>query len=289
MGRRTETLSHAWPNRRHLNVWAGFGGVSAAFAVLAGCAPASSGGPRAQSVERQSETEYDLARDVFYKGQPRAALDHAKKAVELDPENAKALYFTSAIYSWFCSEEPQLKAPDCSIDLAEQYARKAIHADDNFRDAKNLLAQILLWRERYSDVIALLEPLTKDPAYGASHLAWGNLGWAQVQSGKLDAGIISLRNSTSQPKFCVGHYRLGVAYTKKKDFAAAEESFSAAVSVDSPDCKSLQVAWEERGYTRVRLGKIDGAKEDFTHCKQIAPETKSGRACSVELAKLGTP
>ena len=250
------------------------------------CAPATQG-PKAQSLERQSETEYDLARDVFYKGQPRAALDHALKAVELNDENAKALYFTSVIYAWFCAED--LRAPDCKVDSAELYARKAIKVDDGFRDAKNLLAQILLWRERYTDVIALLEPLTRDPAYGASHLAWGNLGWAQVQSGKIDAGILSLRNSVSQPKFCVGHYRLGVAYTKKKDFAAAEDAFSAAVSVESPDCKSLQVAWEERGYTRVRLGKIDGAKEDFTHCKQIAPETKSGRACASELAKLTTP
>ena len=72
----------------------------AGFAVLAmtACAPASSGNPHAQSPERQSEAEYDLAREYFYKGAPREALAHVLKADKLDENNGKALYFTSFIY-----------------------------------------------------------------------------------------------------------------------------------------------------------------------------------------------
>src|SRR5262245_3367297 len=80
-------------------------GVTMSSAITcAGCGGGGAGSqaPGAQSPERQSEAEYDLARDSFYKGSPRAALDHALKAVQLDDANAKALYFTSTVYLWFC-------------------------------------------------------------------------------------------------------------------------------------------------------------------------------------------
>src|SRR5262245_53270224 len=65
----------------------------AALAVgSSGCASRGSQNPGAQSPERQSDAEYDVARDFFQKGQPRAALDHAAKAVSLNEENEKAHY-----------------------------------------------------------------------------------------------------------------------------------------------------------------------------------------------------
>src|SRR5256885_1432104 len=88
---------------------------------------------------------------------------------------------------------PRIGRPDCRLADAESYARKALKADDTFRDARNLLGQILILEKKYDEAIAMLEPLTKDPAYTANYLAWGNLGWAQVLGGQVDAGIASLR------------------------------------------------------------------------------------------------
>jgi type IV pilus assembly protein PilF len=254
----------------------GIGSIgSIAGLLMTGC-PARTN-PGAQSPERQSETEYDVARDLFYKGQPRIALDHALKAVELSDENAKALYFVGAIYAYFCSEDEA--HPDCKMDKVESYARKSVAADESFRDAKNFLGQALILRGKYAEAIKVLEPLTKDPAFAAAHLAWGNLGQAQILSGQLDAGILSLKVSVSQPKFCIGHYRLGAAYVKKNDFVAADRSFSAAVEVDSPECKNLQSAFQERAAVRLRLGRAEEAAADFARCREIAPDNKVGKAC----------
>lgn len=253
---------------------AGFGGA------LLGCqSSAASQLPGAQSPERQSESEYDLARDSFYKGSPRQALDHALKAVQLDDANSKALYFTSTVYLWFCSTDGGLKAPDCRLTDAETYARKAIKAEDTFRDARNLLGQILILEKKYDEAIVVLEPLTKDPAYTANYLAWGNLGWAQVLSGKVDAGIASLRNAITQPRFCVGHYRLGVAFEKKGDLAQAEKSLTDAVSVESPDCQNLQDAWVARAQVRMKLGNVEGARADYQRCRDISADTQIGKSC----------
>jgi Tfp pilus assembly protein PilF len=268
----------------------GFGHLPAIFVVAcaAACAPAS-GNPHAQSPERQAEAEYDLAREYFYKGHPREALDHVLKADKLDDTNTKALYFTSAIYLSFCSGDAGLKGPDCKMDLAEQYARKTMDRDATFRDGRNLLGNILILEGKYKDAITTLEPLVKDPSYNATHLAWGNLGWAQVQEGHLDEGIASLRNAVTQPKFCVGFYRLGVAYEKKGDLPNAEQSLSSALAIDSPDCQNLQDAWRARAEVRLKLGHTDQACGDFGKCRDLSVTTEAGKACAAGMLKSSCP
>jgi type IV pilus assembly protein PilF len=255
--------------------------ASIALAV-AGCSQPAQ--PGAQSPERQSDAEYDLARDYFFRGDTRIALDHIQKAVTLNGESSKALYFASTIYLWFCSNDRGLSNPDCRMADAEKYARLAVKADPEFRDAKNLLGQVLILEGKYPEAITVLTPLVNDPAYASAFLAWGNLGWAQVLSGSVDTGIASLQNAVTQPKFCVGHYRLGIAYEKKGDLAHAETSLSNAVQVDNPDCQNLQDAWEARGRVRVRLGKTADARADFQRCKDISAESPTGKKCLQELA-----
>ena len=259
-------------------------GLFLTCALLSACGGRGAATPGVDP-ERQSESEYDVARDYFFKNQPRLALDHCRKAVELDDQNAKALYFASAIHLFFCSGKLDLRDPDCRLADAESYARRALTVEPNFREAKNTLGQILILEKRYPDAIAILAPLTKDPAFESSYLAWGNLGWAQVLAGQIDQGIESLKNSITEPRFCVGHYRLGVAYAKKGDFAAAEQSLTNALAVDSADCKALQDAWQARADVRAHLGKVTEASADFERCRQISAETQTGKACVAALAR----
>ncbi len=230
--------------------------------------------------------EYDIARDYFYKGQPRAALDHVRKAIELDDQNAKALYFASTIHLFFCAGKLELADPDCRLADAETFVRRALQVQDNLREAKNTLGQILILEKRYPEAITVLEPLTRDPSFESSFLAWGNLGWAQVLDGRLDQGIESLKNSITEPRFCVGHYRLGVAYEKKGDLAAAEQSLTNALTVEAPECRNLQDAWGERAQVRTKLGKLADARADFQRCRDISNETPAGKACVDALARI---
>lgn len=254
-------------------------------ACLAACASGNKGQPGAQSPERQSDTEYDLARDLFQKGQARPALDHAQKAVTLNDENDKAHYLMAAILLSFCSGPRGFEAPDCKLTGVEKSARAALRANPQFRDATNLLGQVLINEKKYKEAIVVLQPLTKDPAYIHPYFAWGNLGWAQILDGQLDAGIGSLRNAVAEPRFCVGHYRLGIAYEKKADLGSAEQSFSNAVSAD-PQCGELQDAWEARARVRIKLGKAAEARQDYERCCEISRETATGKSCVRELAKL---
>lgn len=253
------------------------------------CSPhKGSDAPGAQSPERQSDAEVDLSTDLLRKGQPRAALDHAQKAIALNEDNEKAQYIAAGIYLSFCSTNRGLDAPDCNLVQAEKYLRASLKANAQFKDAINALGNVLILEKKYKEAISVLEPLTKDAAYVHPYFAWGNLGWAQVQDGQVDAGIISLKNAVAEPRFCVGHYHLGLAYEKKGDFTGAEESFTSAVTVADPNCENLQDAWEARGSVRLRLGKKAEARQDFEKCRDISTETATGKACIQKLAAIPT-
>ncbi|MDF2691931.1 MAG: domain protein putative component of TonB system [Labilithrix sp.] len=263
--------------------------VSAAVAVALstlGCTGGKGQQPGAQSPERQSDAEYDIARDLFQKGNPRVALDHIQKALSLNEENDKAHYLKAAILLAFCSGPNLFDAPDCKLAEVEKSARAALKYNESFRDAKNLLGQVLINEKKYREAIGVLEPLTKDPAYVHPYLAWGNLGWAQLLDGQVDAGIASLKNAVTEPRFCVGHYRLGVGFERKGDPGQAEQSYTNAVSVDDPQCTALQDAWEARARVRLKLGKATEARSDYERCVEISKETQTGKICVRELAKM---
>ncbi len=251
-----------------------------ALAFCAGCTPkASSSGPMAQSPERQAESETDLAVDALRAGRLHEALDHANKAVELDDSNAKSLYVTSLIYLGFCDAEG-MKSPNCRLADSEKFARRALSADERLRDARNELGVVLTHEQKYAEAMKVLEPLTKDPSYESSSFAWGNYGWAQVLAGKVDDGITSLRNSITDPRFCTGHYRLGMAYEKKNDLLAAEKSFTDALGVGLAECANLQEAWFERGRVRMKLGHLPDAQADFARCRDISSDNDTGKECA---------
>lgn len=247
--------------------------------AAAACGGRGSNTPGTPNPERQSEAEYDLARHHFERGEPKVALEHAKRAVALNDENSKALYYASYVHLFFCSGVEGLGGADCQLGEAEKLARAAIKAEDSFRDARNLLGNILILEGKVDEAIQLLEPLVKDVAYVASHLAWGNLGWAQTLKGAPDQAITSLRNAIAiQPRFCVGHYRLGIAYEKKGDLKQSEESLSRAVT--GAECQDLQDAWEARARVRAKLGKLDESRSDYEKCRAISAESQTGKVCS---------
>lgn len=244
-----------------------------------GCSGSSNGG--AGSPE-QSVAEYDVARDAFHKGKLREALEHVQAALDHDDSNADAAYLGAIIMLAFCANDEQ--SSDCRFDEAETFARQATEADEEMRDAKNTLGVILVHQARYDEAIAVLKPLADDIIYGSPEKAWGNLGWAYLERGNTDEAIDALRRSVAaEPMFCVGQYRLGLAYEKKNERSAAHDAFSRALEVDRPECQRLQDAYLHRA-----LVTDDPAqrRSDLEMCRDIAPTSASGRKCAAELDSL---
>lgn len=249
-----------------------------AFLALA-CA--SSTGEGVKDPDRMSDSEYDIARDLWLRrSSPREALDHALKAVELNEENADAAHLVALLYMDFCSRSPD----ECRLSEAEKHARLALKARADYREAINTLGVILIHEKRYADAIKVLKPLTEDILYQTPENAWGNLGWAYLEQGSFDLAIDALKHSVAaQPLFCVGSFRLGLAFENKQELTSAVDAFTRALETDAPGCNSLQEAFAARGRVRMKLGDSDAARTDLDRCVALSGKTKLGKECSAML------
>jgi Tfp pilus assembly protein PilF len=256
----------------------------AAFLACCIAACASSTGEGVKDPDRMSDSEYDIARDLWLRrSSPREALDHALKAVELNEDNADAAHLVALLYMDFCSRGPE----ECHLPEAEKHARLALKARADYREAINTLGVILIHEKRYADAIKVLKPLTEDILYQTPENAWGNLGWAQLEAGSTDAAVESLRRSiAAQPLFCVGLYRLGLAYEKRREDTAAAEALTRALETQAPGCNSLQDAFGARARIELRLGNQEAAQADLSRCVELSRKTIAGKECSSMLQKL---
>ena len=252
------------------------------FAVA--CSSGSGTGPSAQDPSRQAETEYDVAKDLWLRrGDPRGALEHALKAADLDDRNAEAEHLVALLYLDFCSRN----AAECRLPQAERAARRALDVRSDFREAKNTLAVILIHEHRAAEAVKILTPLTQDILYQTPEDAWGNLGWAYLELGKLEDAVDALRRSVAaQPQFCVGNYRLGLANERLGQLPLAEAAFTRALETDAPGCSGLQDAWFGRARVRVRGADPVSARADLERCLVLSKATATGKECSSMLAKL---
>lgn len=259
-----------------------FAGCLVTFVVgLSGSACAASQGHTEES-DRKALAEYDLAREAFEGGRLREALAHVERSLALDESNADVHYLGAVLLLAFCAADET--STDCRFGEAEGHARAALEAAPDMRDAKNTLGVILVHEKKYDEAVSVLKPLAEDILYGSPEKAWGNLGWAYLLRGNTDEAIDALRRAlATQPLFCVGNYRLGLAYEQKRDFALAEEALTKALETDRPECKKLQDGFAARARVSKALGKAEQAKADLEKCRDVAPQSIVGKRCAAEL------
>lgn len=247
-----------------------------------GCASTNS--VAGQDSERRSESEYDLARDAWLRrGDARQGLAHTLKALELDSDNADAHHLAALLYLDLCRLPPSTQ---CRLDEARIHADTALRLRSDYREARNTLGVILIHRKRPADAVTTLKPLTTDILYSTPENAWGNLGWAYLELGALDDAIAALERSiAAQPRFCVGHFRLGQARERKGLKEGAIEAYTQALEAD-PRCRSLQEAYLARARLSVDLGRIEPARLDLDECVRRARESQTGKECDSLRQKL---
>ncbi len=242
------------------------------------------GGAGPQDV-KVAQAEYQLGNDAFHKQRYREALGHVSNALEHDEQNEEAAYLGAMVMLVFCANDEH--STDCRYDEAERYLRMALKADPEMRDAVNALGVVLVHRKRYDEAATLLKPLAADILYRSPEKAWGNLGWAYLEAGKTNLAIDALKRSVaSQPLFCVGHYRLGLAYEKRKEFSAARQALTRAVTIEEGACGRLQVAFWARARVLAKLSMQTEMRQDLEKCQELSAATAIGKKCSRRLVSI---
>lgn len=259
------------------------GVILAGASLLSGCGMFAKRPP--EELKKMSESETSLAADLWQReGRIREALDHVLRAVELDRHNPDAAHLAALLYLDFCRTS---QIGECRLDEAEKHARRAVAEKKGFLEAENTLAVILIHQNRYPEAIARLRPLTENMLYGTPEIAWGNLGWAYLQMRDNKKAILALRRAiAAQPLFCVGSYRLGVAYNRTGASESAVEALDRALGTNAPGCSALQDAYLERAQAHLALGRPDNTRADLDRCLDLSKSTPTGRECNRLMASL---
>jgi type IV pilus assembly protein PilF len=260
------------------------GGLALVLVLAAGCSTKkSTAGVR--DPEKASLAEHDVAADEFNKGNLRSALVHAQKALDLDEENHQAQLLAATIYLGFCATSSE----ECRLPEAEKHARTALKLKPDFASASNTLGVILIRQQRYEEAISVLKPLTENMVYSTPELAWGNLGQAYLEKGDADQAILSLKKAVAlQPGFCVGSYRLGLAYERKADLRAASQAYSSTLDNTFEQCKFAD-AYEARARVLLKLNEINSARADLEQCIRIGVNSAVAKRCETTLKQAPTP
>jgi len=239
----------------------------------------------------RSQREYELAVSLYRdERNVRSALVALERSLQLDPENAEAhllvgqLYGESALYD---RAEPHLRQ---AVELFTRIAADDPEKIARLDEAKNSLGAALVNLNRAQEALPVLREVVADVHYQSPHLALGNLGMAYIALRQYTQAVEVLQRAvTVRPDFCVGQYRLGEAYLRLNDDAHALESLDRALNNPAQGCNRIQQALRSRGEVHVHLHQPDAAREDFTHCRDLSPNSRDGQECSAQLRTAEGP
>ena len=247
--------------------------------LAAGCATTSTAGT---PDSERSFREFQLAASLRDEGQVASAIEHLHKALELDPENAEAhllLGFIQMERADYHKAEEHLRT---GIKLLEKQKR----GGSTLAEARNIYGLCLIELQRYDEAEQVLRESATDELNTAPHLAWGNLGLAQLRQGEYQEAVKSTMEAVRiQPRFCVGYYTMGQALWHLQQLKDAERALESAIEADEScsNDRRLQGAWRLRGEVRARLGHRQDAIDDLERCVELDPYSNDGRMCQTLL------
>ena len=247
--------------------------------VAIGCATTSGAGtPNGE----RSFREFQLAASLRDEGQIAGAIEHLHKALELDPNNAEA----HLLLGFIQMERRDYPAAEEHLSTGIKLLEKQKRDGSTLAEARNIYGLCLLELGRYDDAVVVLRESATDELNTAPHLAWGNLGLAQLRQREYQEAVKSTMEAVRiQPRFCVGYYTMGQALWHLQQLSDAERALVSAIEAD-PSCSNdrrLQGAWRLRGEVRARLGHRQDAVADLERCVELDPYSNDGRMCQTLL------
>ena len=226
-------------------------------------------------------TEHSEAYDAYLKGKycwnqwtpdaARQAVDHFQRAVELDPEFARAwgamalshTYLGAMGRSAHCGE-----AYGCAYKAAE----RALELDPEIEDSHVALALVRLFNDwdRPAAEASFLRAMAINP--DSVDVLHGYSLYLQADGRAEEAVAILERATTLDPLNLPVLDYLGKAHVSCGQYDEALAQFDRVLELD-PEFRS---ALEGKGWTYMHMGRLDDAIDTFERVRELTPHPKGG-------------
>lgn len=235
--------------------------------------------------------QYDVAADLVKKGKYAEALPEWRHALEMSPEDARALNNYGQTLSRLGKREDAIAAYTQSIAARPVYPeaqnnlgvtldeagrgaeaivhlRLAVEQNPGYAEAYSNLGRALAGQHKFAEAVEQYQrALTINPDYAEAH---NNLGFALASQGKLDDAVSEYQQAiASDPKYAHAFNNLGLARAMQGKLEDAIASFSTALEIDP----AYTGAEGNLGHALLEKGDADGAVNHLSHALEMGPET----------------
>ena len=236
---------------------------------------------------------FDLALELAEKGQDDAAIAEWKKALAIDPDNARAYNNLGVVLIRKGSLDEAMTLFRRAIQLQPGYTQahfnlggvlfqkgrsdetisewqKTAELNPDLAEVRNLLGMALAREGKFDEAIAHWQKAAElDPRYAEAH---NNLAGALVRKGRFDEGIVHLQKALEvDPEYPQAHHNLGVALARKRDFGGAIAHWRRALEL-KPDYSEAHYSL---GRTLYLLGRFPEALAHWHASLRIEPDNVS--------------
>jgi len=208
------------------------------LALLAACAGAESrdgdegGFTGTDSKDSPADLYVALAAEYFRQGQLDAALQRAKKGVDLDGNNARAHYMIALIYQRIAEAE-----------LAEKHFAEASRIAPKNPDIHNALGTFYCGEERYREAEEQFEKALDNPLYNTPWVALTNAGLCARQAGEAaNAESYLQRAIEANPRFGPALQEMASISDRRGDYKGARAYLDRFFQFNQPTPQALLLA-----------------------------------------------
>lgn len=234
--------------------------------LVSGCAHIS------EKDREQAQIHYDLAVQNLVK-EPQSAFKETEDALKLNPELADAWHVRGIL----------LHQAFGRLDEALTAYMKALELKPDFSEARLNLGNLYLDMKRYDDAIAQYEKALNNVMFREPDKAHGNMGWAYYKKGDVPQALDHLKASvTMNPKYCLGHLKLGQLYEEQQNTDESCKYFGRY----REHCPDRADAWQYDGLCHAKKGELVEAQKSFDTCIEKATTDDQKDLCRTLKGQL---
>jgi tetratricopeptide (TPR) repeat protein len=242
------------------------GAIVLVCALAVGCA---SPGPTDEELfknAQKSEAHRNLGLDHLNNGRNALAIRELQQARGFDPADADNLHWLG--------EAHRRKG---LLDEAEGLVLEALVLDPDNRTACLTLSGLYIQLDRFDEAIEQAQVLIDDPAYPHPWLAHNNVGWAQLQLGRIGEARGSFERALDyHQRYWPAHLNLGILEAGEGHTLQAVENFRLVLEQDLSGHVVAEVSYR-LGEVYVGLGRRKKAVRYFTAAVERSPHGYWGK------------